>query len=162
MYIISKSINYFITHIYLCFNWHHVHQKPDSHVQFHYWMRPDRRHLARCHILQQHGQESMTLHRSCLPLIMFVDIQQSLEALSVVVYRQAKVDFLIQDYGTIWVTTFLLRDCCTSCLHSPSSNTAGISYVSPNLDHVSWKTSVFWQFDGSNFPKSFNNPVVSQ
>ena len=102
MYIISKSINNIITHVYLCFNWHNVHQKPGHHVQFHHWMRSDRRHLARCHSLQLHWQESMALYRSCsLPSIMFVDIQQSLEALSVVVYRQAKVYILIQDYGTI-------------------------------------------------------------
>ena len=114
--VLSKSINNIITHVYLSFNWHHVHQKPGHHIQFHYWMRSDRRHLARCHIIQLHGQESMALHRSCsLSSIMF---QQSLEALSVVVYRQTKVYILIQDYGTIWVTTFLLRDCCTSWLHT--------------------------------------------
>ena len=61
----------------------------------------------------------MALHISCsVPSIMFVDTQQSLEALSVVVYRQAKVYILIQDYGTIWVSTFLLRDCYASCLHT--------------------------------------------
>ena len=50
--------------------------------------------------------------------IIFVDIQQSLEVLSIVVQWQAKVYIFIQDYGTIWVSTFLLRDCYVSCLHT--------------------------------------------
>ena len=45
--------------------WHHVHQKPGNPVQFHYYMRSDRHHLARCHILQLHGQESMALVVVC-------------------------------------------------------------------------------------------------
>ena len=100
----------------------------------------------------------MALDRSCsVPSIMFVDIQQS-----VVVYRQAKIYILIQDYGTIRATTFpsgLLHELPP---HPSSSNIAGISYVSSNLDNISWNASVFWSnLIGETSPNSLNNPVVS-
>ena len=87
---------------------------------------------------------------------MFVDIQQSLEVLSVVVYRQAKVYISIQDYGTICVTTFILRDGCMSCLHTFSSIIAGTS-------HVSWKASVLWSnLMGKTAPTSFTTRCLKE
>ena len=98
----------------------------------------------------------MALHRSCsVPSIMFVDIQQSLEVLSVVVYRQAKVCILIQDYGTTDLGQYispsgLLRELPP---HSSSSNIAGNYYVSSNLDNTFWNASVFWSnLIGETFP----------
>ena len=89
---------------------------------------------------------------------MLVDIQESLEVLSVVVYRQAKVLYtfnsrLLHHLGHHHISpTGLLHELPP---HSSPSNIAGTSCVSPNLDNVSWKASVLWSnLMGQTFPIS--------